>query len=98
MIIYIDINHPAHVHYFRNFIKIMKSKGHCFVITNRETPIINQLLDYYQIPHHIRNKRPEKQNSLKSIFYLLGMIKYCILYSFRNRPDLYLGSGAAQCA
>jgi predicted glycosyltransferase len=26
MRILIDINHPAHVHYFRNFIKIMVKK------------------------------------------------------------------------
>jgi predicted glycosyltransferase len=76
----------------------MESKGHRFVITNRDSPIINQLLDYYEIPHHIRNKRPEKQSFLASILYLMGMIKYCILYSFKQHPDLYMGFGASQCA
>jgi len=27
MKILIDIGHPAHVHYFRNFIKMMESNG-----------------------------------------------------------------------
>ena len=30
MKILIDMNHPAHVHYFRNFIKLMEAKGHEF--------------------------------------------------------------------
>ena len=98
MKIHIDINHPAHVHYFRNFIKIMESKGHSFTITNRDAPIINQLLDYYKIPHYIRNKRPEKQNFLKSMYYLMRMVKHCMLHSFKNKPDLYVGFAASQCA
>lgn len=98
MKIYIDINHPAHVHYFRNFIKIMESKGHNFIITNRNSPIINQLLDHYKIPHHIRNKRPKKPSLINSVFYLINMVRHCIYNSFIHRPDLYLGFGASQCA
>ncbi len=97
MKIYIDINHPAHVHYFRNFIKIMELKGHSFVITNRDSPIINQLLDYYKIKHHIRNKRPKKQSFLNSMFYLIGIIKNCIHYSFKEHPDIYV-AGGSPCA
>lgn len=60
MKIQIDINHPAHVHYFRNFIKIMEERGHVFKITNRNSPMINQLLDIYGIEHITRNQRPKR--------------------------------------
>jgi len=98
MKIFIDINHPAHVHYFRNFIGIMKKERCEFIVSNRDSAIINQLLDYYEIPHIIRNKRPEKQSFLSSILYLFGMIKYCVKYSFKEKPDIYLGFAASQCA
>lgn len=34
MKILIDINHPAHVHYFRNFIKLMVDKKREFLINH----------------------------------------------------------------
>ena len=60
MKIMIDMNHPAHVHYFRNLIKDMEKKGHQFCVVNRDDGMINQLLDYYGIRHIIRNKRQKK--------------------------------------
>ena len=95
MRILIDINHPAHVHYFRNLIKIMIEKGHEFIVVNRDDKMINQLLDYYQIDHIIRNKRPEKKNSFKSLYYLFGCICACIKASFKYKPDLCLGFGSS---
>ena len=71
MKIHIDINHPAHVHYFKNFIKIMEEKGHSFVVTNRDSKIINQLLDAYGIQHIIRNRRPEDKSKINRILYLI---------------------------
>ena len=72
MKILIDINHPAHVHYFRNFIYKMKEKGHEFIITNRDDSLINYLLDFYKINHNIRNKRPVNSKSkINSVAYLL---------------------------
>lgn len=91
MKIYIDINHPAHVHYFRNFIKIMESKGHAFVITNRDSKIINELLDAYNIKHCTRNSRPIKRSTVKSIFYLLGIIYKASQISFKYKPNIYMG-------
>ena len=91
MKILIDINHPAHVHYFRNLIRIMKSHGHEFIVVNRDDKMINQLLDYYEINHIIRNKRPEKKNTIKSLLYLLGCICACMKASFIHKPNMYLG-------
>lgn len=98
MKILIDMNHPAHVHYFRNFIKLMEAKGHQFCIINRDSKMINQLLDYYGIKHTIRNKRPEKKGTLASMLNLLKMTLWCIRKSFSFKPDMYIGFGSSACA
>ena len=51
MRILIDIGHPAHVHYFRNAIKILEEKGHKIRVTARDKEVSLQLLDHYQIPY-----------------------------------------------
>jgi len=54
--ILIDIGHPAHVHYFRNFIKIMEGKGYQFMIASRNKEIAHYLLKKYDIPFIDRGK------------------------------------------
>lgn len=98
MKIYIDINHPAHVHYFRNFIKQMEEKGHQFCVVNRDSLIINQLLDYYSIKHTVRNKRPIKSGNIVALIYLLKIITTCIYKSIGFRPDMYIGFASAPCS
>ena len=98
MKILININHPAHVHYYRNFIKLMEAKGHQFCVINRDSKMINQLLDIYGIEHTIRNKRPEKKGTIPSLMYLLKMILWCIRKSFTFHPDMYMGFASSACA
>lgn len=98
MKILIDINHPAHVHYFRNFIKLMETKGHEFCVINRDSKMINQLLDYYEIKHIIRNKRPEKKGTVASLMNLTRMTIRCIRASFTFHPDMYMGFASSACA
>lgn len=98
MKILIDINHPAHVHYFRNLIRIMKDKGHSFRVINRNSKMINYLLDCYGIEHVIRNHRPKNKGTLASLRNLLVMVRHCIRESRRFHPDLYLGFGSSACA
>lgn len=45
--ILLDIGHPAHVHYFKNFIRLMKEKEHDFIIIARNRSIIFDLLHAY---------------------------------------------------
>ena len=98
MKILIDVNHPAHVHYFRNFIKLMEAKGHEFCVINRDSKMINQLLDFYGIKHTIRNKRPKKKGTISSLMNLARMTLWCIRKSFSFRPDIYLGFASSACA
>ena len=98
MKILININHPAHVHYYRNFIKLMEAKGDQFCVINRDNKMINQLLDYYGIEHTIRNKRPEKKGTVASMMNLMRMILWCIRKSFSFHPDMYMGFASSACA
>jgi len=56
MNILFDINHPAHVHYFRNAIAILVSKGHSITITAREKDVTVPLLRNYQLPFLVLSK------------------------------------------
>lgn len=47
MNIIVDINHPAHVHYFKNFIWEMERRFHEVLITASEKEISYKLLDLY---------------------------------------------------
>ena len=51
MKILIDIGHPAHVHYFKNFINLMKKNGHSFCVVSRDKEVTFNLLDSYKIPY-----------------------------------------------
>jgi predicted glycosyltransferase len=54
--ILVDIGHPAHVHLFRNAIKIWESHGHDVTITTREKDVATDLLDAYGFAYDIVSK------------------------------------------
>ena len=49
MRILIDIGHPAHVHYFKNFNVQMKSKGHTILFVARDKEVTIELLKINKI-------------------------------------------------
>lgn len=88
MRIFLDIGHPAHVHYFRNFIRIMEDKGHIFLVTARDREHVVNLLNYYQIPFVNRGKGG--RTSIGKIWYLLITSWRQYLRAKRFKPDLFL--------
>ena len=46
----IDLQHPAHLHFFRNVIPRLKSQGHNVLITGRDKDILVELAHSYDIP------------------------------------------------
>ncbi len=52
MKVLIDIGHPAHVHFFRNPIKLLQAKGHEIIITSRDKEFALDLLDELGLQHH----------------------------------------------
>ncbi len=66
MKILIDINHPAHVHFFRNPIGLLKERGHDLMITSRNKEVAVPLLDELNIVHAVLSS----QNSGGGLFAL----------------------------
>jgi predicted glycosyltransferase len=91
MKILIDINHPAHVHYFKNMIKIMKAEGHDFLVISRNKEIEHYLLKQEHIPFVSRG---EGSNSFKGKFiYFFYAIYFLVKQVKRFKPDIVISFG-----
>jgi len=92
MKVLIDINHPAHVHLFRNVAHELVSKGHEVFFSTRRKEISHLLLERYELPFTVLGKH------YKSLLgKLWGIIKYDVLLSFvalKFRPDMFLSMGS----
>lgn len=62
MRILIDITHPAHAHFFKNPIKILKNQGHEILITSRTKDNATDLLDNFDFPHTILTTAAQDKN------------------------------------
>jgi predicted glycosyltransferase len=51
MNILFDIGHPAHVHFFRNPIRLLQQKGHKITVTSRVKEFSVELLEEFNITH-----------------------------------------------
>jgi len=51
-----DINHPGHVHFFKNAIQILKTQGHAVTVTARDKEVAVELLENYNIEHQTLSK------------------------------------------
>lgn len=88
MKILIDIGHPAHVHYFKNFVWDMQSKGHKFLITARDKEVSHQLLDAYKITYTSRGKG--SNSAIGKILYMFRADLKLLRLSLKFKPDVYL--------
>ncbi len=96
MKILIDVGHPAHIHYWRNFAQIMKVKGNEILFTSRDKEITIDLLKHYQFPFHNLGK-PYKgfHNKVKGLF----TFNYKLLKIAKKfKPDIFLSSGSPYAA
>ncbi|TPE42513.1 DUF354 domain-containing protein [Pontibacter mangrovi] len=88
MKILIDINHPAHVHYFRHFARIMQSYGHETLFVSRNKEMAQRLLALYNIPYMDRGKG--RDSRLGKLMYLIYADYQLFKISAAFNPDLYL--------
>jgi len=96
MKIFIDIGHPAHVHYFRNFISIMKSKKHEFFITARDKEVTHNLLRAYNLEFINRGKG---EDDLIGKFLYIFRADYLLFKHVRRfDPDLLLSFSSPYAA
>jgi len=82
------MGHPAHVHYFKNFIRIMESKGHKFLITARNREFIGDLLKKENIKYRGRGKGA--RSTIGRIFYTFKADLILLWHALKFKPDLYL--------
>jgi len=92
MKILIDIGHPAHVHYFRNFIFIMQQKGHEFLVTARDKEVTFQLLNAYNIPYTSRGKGGK--GLIGKLLYILKGDYLIYKAAKKFNPGLFLSFGS----
>jgi uncharacterized protein len=96
MNILIDINHPAHVHYCKNFIWDMQKRGHTIVITSTDKEMTYQLLKNYHFDF-IRLGAHRKSMVNKITFLLESDLK--MFFAARKfKPDIFLGFGSIRAA
>jgi len=88
MRILIDINHPAHVHYFRNFYALMVPRGHQVFWVSRNKEIEHRLLDLYKIPFIGRGKG--KNGRIGKFLYMIYADFMLLDISRKLKIDLFL--------
>jgi len=88
MKILIDIAHPAHIHYFRNFARILENKGHVCLFTLRDNGIIVELANYYRINYRIRSREMKSK-----IVYMLSSVINIYKIAKQFKPDLFVDMG-----
>ena len=90
------MGHPAHVHYFKNFIKIMEHKGHTFFVSARERSIIFDLLDKYNITCYNRGKG---RNSIAGkLFYMVAADIKLFFKALKFKPDIFISFASPYAA
>ena len=84
----IDIAHPAHLHYFRNFTRLFESKGHEVLFTLRDKGIIISLAASYGLKYIVRSR----EGSIKPV-YALYAINNIYRAAREFKPDIFLDMG-----
>ncbi len=96
MKIVIDISHPGHVHFFKNFIWEMEKKGHEILITATKKEITYDLLDHYDFKYE--RLGDHKKSLIKKIMNIpiIDLKMYNIVKKFN--PDFFLGLSSFRAA
>ena len=80
MRILFDLGHPAHVHYFKYLIKLLKKNGNQILIIAREKDVTHHLLETMEYRIY---QRKRLKNIIRQNFYLfdnLRLYKYSVLF------------------
>ena len=91
MKILIDIGHPAHVHFFKNFIWEMEKKGHKVLITARDKEIALNLLKKYNI--NFTRVGTQQSGKYHLLCEWIGRDFKILTIARAFQPDILLGIG-----
>lgn len=96
MRIFVDLGHPAHVHYIKNFYSIMSKKGHEFFVSARNKDCNHALLHFLRIPFFNRGKGG-RSFFTKGLYLLKTDIILCRLAK-RFKPDVFISFSSPYAA
>ncbi|WP_340817841.1 DUF354 domain-containing protein [Methanolobus sp. WCC4] len=86
----IDIGHPSHVHFFKNIITSMESKGHNIIITSRNKDVALDLLDAYNLSYFLVGE--SKKGFLNKALNVLSVERNIYKIAKKFKPDVFLGA------
>jgi predicted glycosyltransferase len=96
MRVIVDINHPADVHFFKNFIREMEKRGHTILITASRKEISYQLLDNYGFSY--KKLGSYGTTIAKKIFNIPLLDIRMFRAAKKFRPDIFVGFGSIRAA
>jgi len=96
MRILIDINHPAHVHLFRNAVKLWLANGHKVLLITRTKDVVMDLVFYYNLPFLLGTKR---RNGIITLgMELLEKTALIVKQAKQFRPDFLMSVASPPAA
>ncbi len=90
MNILLDIGHPAHVHLLRNFYAEMVKNGHKVIVTVKDIPAAQKLLDLYGMPYIFLGKKYDNifMKGIEQLLYDFKVWKIAVT----NHIDIGIGT------
>lgn len=96
MKVFIDIGHPAHVHYFKNLIIHLENNNHSIVITARDKEMTHYLLKSMGFSYYDRKRG--KASAFGKLIYLIQTNIRIFKLAKMHKPDLFIGFGSPYAA
>lgn len=96
MKIFLDIGHPAHVHYFKYLINRLEKKGHRFVITSRDKEMAHYLLS--QTGHSYISRGKGGVTVWDKATYIFKADYQLYAVAKKEKPDLFLSFASPYCS
>jgi uncharacterized protein len=92
--ILIDLNHPAHLHLFKNLIWSLQHKGHEIQITARKKDVLLELLDNLNFVYQITSESQSERGLLSQVKELVKRELKLLSIARKFNPDLMMGTSS----
>lgn len=89
----VDIGHPAHVHLFRNAMRIWMERGHQVIIAIRDKDLTARLLDLYGFSYSVASVA--RRSTVGLLLELLEHDWRVLKLARRHQSELLLGTSAS---
>ncbi len=96
MKIIIDVNHPGHVHLFKNFVFEMQNRDREVLFTAKDKEVTLDLLKAYGLKY--KNLGKHYSGTAGKIYSLFLHVWRLLFISLKFKPDMYLSHGSVPAA